>query len=117
MICPSSTVSQPLGRPAKLSQVVLPMRRFLLLFLAATALSARAADDESNLRKKAEKADKDAELKKKTGSIAPDKSLAGDITRKKVKGEAAPALQYDTFRLGVESQVATKRTEQIRDLK
>lgn len=63
------------------------------------------------------KAAKDAELGKKETSIAPDKSLAGDVTRKKDKSAAAPALQYDQFRLGVEVQVASKRREQIKDLK
>jgi len=58
----------------------------------------------------------DAELKKKETSIAPDKSLAGDITRKKKKEEEAPTLSYDTFRLDVELQVASKRREQITDL-
>ncbi len=58
----------------------------------------------------------DAELKKKETSIAPDKSLAGDITRKKKKEEDAPTLTYDAFRLDVELQVASKRREQITDL-
>ncbi len=58
----------------------------------------------------------DAELKKKAVSIAPDKSLAGDITRKKKKEDDAPALTYDTFRLDLEVQVASKRREQIADL-
>lgn len=58
----------------------------------------------------------DAELKKKETSIAPDKSLAGDITRKKKKEEDAPTLQYDAFRADVELQVASKRREQITDL-
>jgi tetratricopeptide (TPR) repeat protein len=58
----------------------------------------------------------DAELKKKETSIAPDKSLAGDISRKKKKEEDAPSLSYDTFRLDVELQVASKRRDQIRDL-
>ncbi|MFZ5470735.1 MAG: tetratricopeptide repeat protein [Myxococcota bacterium] len=59
---------------------------------------------------------KETELKKES-SAAPDKSLAGDLTRKKEdKGQAAPALQYDQFRLGVEVQVASKRAQQIEDL-
>ncbi|MGA9525517.1 MAG: tetratricopeptide repeat protein [Myxococcaceae bacterium] len=63
------------------------------------------------------KAARETELKKEQ-SAAPDKSLAGDITRKKAeKGEAAPALQYDHFRLGVEVQLASKRAQQIEDLK
>ena len=60
---------------------------------------------------------KDQELKKKEASIAPDKSLAGDVSRKKEKRDAAPSLTYDTFRLGIEAQVATKRHDQIEDLK
>lgn len=62
------------------------------------------------------KAAKDTELKKKSANLAPDKSLAGDVTRKKEKREEAPALKYDQFRLGVELQVAAKRREQIADL-
>lgn len=58
----------------------------------------------------------EAELKKKETSIAPDKSLAGDITRKKKKEEDAPTLTYDAFRLDVELQVASKRRDQISDL-
>lgn len=58
----------------------------------------------------------EAELKKKETSIAPDKSLAGDITRKKKKEEDAPSLTYDAFRLDVELQVASKRREQFTDL-
>ena len=61
---------------------------------------------------------KDAELTKKESNVGPDKTLAGEITRKKTDaGKAAPALQYDQFRLGVELQVASKRREQIEDLK
>ncbi|MBI3185609.1 MAG: tetratricopeptide repeat protein [Myxococcales bacterium] len=64
------------------------------------------------------KAARDADLGKKETSAAPDKSLAGDLTRKKeTSGEAAPALQYDQFRLQVEIQVASKRRSQIDDLK
>ncbi len=61
-------------------------------------------------------APKDTELKKKESNLAPDKSLAGDVTRKKEKREEAPALKYDQFRTGVELQVAAKRREQIKDL-
>lgn len=60
---------------------------------------------------------KDADLGKKGTSIAPDKSLAGDITRKKDTTQAAPTLKYDQYRLGVEMQVASKRREQIESLK
>ena len=60
---------------------------------------------------------KDTELKKESTG-GPAKDLAGSIERKKTEsGKAAPALQYDQFRLGVEMQVATKRREQIDDLK
>src|SRR5258707_4108750 len=53
---------------------------------------------------------------KKGTSVAPDRSLAGDLTRKKEEREAVPALHYDQFRLGVELQVASKRHEQIESL-
>ena len=62
------------------------------------------------------KAAKEVELKKKEASLVPDKSLAGDITRKKEKRDDAPSLKYDEFRTGVELQVAAKRREQIIDL-
>ena len=62
------------------------------------------------------KAAKEVELKKKESSLVPDKSLAGDITRKKEKRDDAPSLKYDEFRTGVELQVAAKRREQIVDL-
>lgn len=59
---------------------------------------------------------KDSELKKES-SAAPDKSLAGDITRKKTEStQAAPALQYDQFRVSVELQVREKRLSQMKDL-
>src|SRR5258708_34556878 len=95
------------------------MRRLLALtVLFVAAARAEAAEEDVNLRaKKAAKADKDAELQKKATSVAPDKSLAGDITRKKTsQGQAAPALQYDQFRLDVEQQVASKRGDLIKDL-
>src|SRR5438093_1265109 len=86
------------------------------IFVAVAVLGstfAVAADD----KKEDRKAVKDTELKKESSS-GPAKGLAGDIERKKTEtGKAAPALQYDQFRLGVESQVASKRTEQITDLK
>jgi tetratricopeptide (TPR) repeat protein len=59
---------------------------------------------------------KDTELKKKETGLAPEKGLAGDITRKKEKHEEAPAMKYDQFRAGIELQVASKRREQIEDL-
>jgi len=87
------------------------MQRVLVSVLLVLATGATAQE---NLREK--KNPKEAGLKKAT-SVAPDKSLAGDITRKKEeKGAAAPALQYDQFRLGVELQVASKRREQIDSL-
>ncbi len=88
------------------------MRRLLI---AATLFAASIALAEDKQEKKGAK---DASLGKKGASVAPDKSLAGDLTRKKEdKGQAAPALQYDTFRLGVELQLSTKRHQQIVDLK
>ncbi len=90
------------------------MRRLLVTSLLLSASLALAQDD---LRKPA-KSTKDADLGKKGASVAPDKSLAGDLTRKKEEGgKAAPALQYDQFRLGVELQVRSKRVEQIASLK
>lgn len=57
------------------------------------------------------------DLGKKAPSVTPDKSLAGDITRKKAnKEEEKPALKYDQFRVQVELQVASKRHEQIETL-
>lgn len=89
------------------------MRKLLLASLLAVAATASAADPTPQ-----KKEAKDADLGKKETSIAPDKSLAGDITRKKEDtGAAAPALQYDQFRLGVELQVQSKRREQIESLK
>lgn len=93
------------------------MRRILPTFLCVVSLVAAAQPDKPAEKASERKAAKDNELGKKETSIAPDKSLAGDVTRKKKKEELAPALQYDEFRLGVESQVNTKRKEQIEDLK
>lgn len=62
------------------------------------------------------KTPREADLGKKSATNV-DKSLAGDITRKKEGDKAAPALQYDQFRLGVEMQVASKRREQIESLR
>jgi cellulose synthase operon protein C len=59
---------------------------------------------------------KDTELKKKESGLVPDKSLGGDITRKKEKRDDVPSLRYDQFRLGIELQVASKRRQQIEDL-
>jgi len=88
------------------------MRRLATILLSVFTLAAFAQEKATE-----KKAAKDASLGKKETSIAPDKSLAGDVTRKKKKEEVAPTLNYDEFRLGVESQVNTKRKEQIEDLK
>ncbi len=87
------------------------MRRSVIAILVALSLQAVAQAPADK------KAAKEVELKKKETSLVPDKSLAGDITRKKEKRDEAPALKYDEFRLGVEVQVAAKRREQITDLK
>jgi len=84
------------------------MRRTLLLSLLLMASMAHAQE---------KKAPRDANLGKKSSTAVVDKSLAGDISRKKEKQDTAPALQYDQFRLGVEGQVASKRREQIESLK
>jgi TolA-binding protein len=83
------------------------MRRSLLvgLLLLASVASAQG-----------KKTPREADLGKKSATNI-DKSLAGDISRKKEKEQDAPALQYDQFRLGVEVQVASKRREQIESLK
>jgi tetratricopeptide (TPR) repeat protein len=83
------------------------MRRLIPLLILAVSAPALAQQQ----RKEA----KEQKLEK-ASSAAPDKSLAGDITRKKEKTELAPALQYDQFRLDVELQVSSKRRQQIEDL-
>lgn len=84
------------------------MRRSLLICLTLLA-SVASAQTKKNPR--------EADLGKKSATTI-DKSLAGDISRKKAEKEAdAPALNYDQFRLGVETQVASKRREQIDSLK
>jgi TolA-binding protein len=85
------------------------MRRLVSVLSVVVSLGVWAQSTER-------KAAKDTELKKKSASLAPDKSLAGDVTRKKEKREEAPALKYDQFRLSVELQVAAKRRQQIADL-
>jgi tetratricopeptide (TPR) repeat protein len=80
----------------------------ILLAFATVAVAQESLRDKKNL--------KDTGLKK-GASVAPDQSLAGDITRKREEKTAAPALHYDQFRLGVELQVASKRREQIDSLK
>ncbi len=91
------------------------MRRFTLLILLSLTAVAAAADKDSKAGRKAAK-DEDIGGSKKKTEIVPDKSLAGDVTRKKKTEEVVPALQYDQFRLGVESQVSEKRQQQIQDL-
>lgn len=86
------------------------MRRLVSILTIALSVAAGAQTAER-------KAAKDTELKKKDTGLVPDKSLAGDVTRKKEKRDEAPALKYDQFRLGLEIQVASKRREQIEDLK
>jgi TolA-binding protein len=83
------------------------MRRPILIGLMLLASVASA---------QGKKTPREADLGKKAAATI-DKSLAGDISRKKEKEQDAPALQYDQFRLGVESQVASKRGEQIESLK
>lgn len=85
------------------------MSRLIPALLIALSLSAQAQEP-------TKKTAKDAELKKKESNLAPEKSLAGDITRKQTKREEAPAMKYDQFRSGIELQVASKRREQIADL-
>ncbi len=82
------------------------MRRSLLVCLLLLASVAAA---------QGKKTPREADLGKKSATTI-DKSLAGDISRKKEKEADAPALQYDQFRLGVEVQVASKRREQIESL-
>ena len=86
------------------------MRSAIALTLVLWAVEPQAQE---NLRQRKNAAD--SELKKST-SGAPDRSLAGDLTRKREAGQAVPALQYDQFRLAVELQVASKRHEQIESL-
>jgi tetratricopeptide (TPR) repeat protein len=59
---------------------------------------------------------KEVELKKKETSIVPDKSLAGDVTRKKETKSDAPAFKFDQLRAAIEGQVAGKRREQVEEL-
>lgn len=87
------------------------MRRIFSLCFVVVLAAVQSAQAQAD-----KKAAKEIELKKKEESLAPDKSLAGDITRKKEKHDDVPALKYDQFRLGVELQVAAKRREQIIDL-
>lgn len=86
-----------------------PTRRWTALMLAASLWGGQAFA----VTPVAPKDD----LGKKAQSVAPDKSLAGDITRKKVeKKSEAPTLKYDQFRSQVELLVASKRKEQIETL-
>ncbi|HVE82177.1 MAG TPA: tetratricopeptide repeat protein [Myxococcales bacterium] len=94
----------------------------VLVLSAATAVAqpqpsappAPAAPAPATVDSKAERKEaKDADLSKKAATTI-DKSLAGDLTRKaEPKGPDVPTLNYDQFRLGVETQVAEKRHEQM----
>lgn len=85
------------------------MRRLILALVVIGSATALAAEP---LRKEV----KDSALKKES-SAAPDKSLAGDLTRKKEeKTEAAPTLKYDQFVSTVNLQVRDKRVQQMKDL-
>ncbi len=87
------------------------------LVLAITLLLAVSSANAQGTRRPPGRANAEAGLKKDT-SAAPDQSLAGDITRQKAETtEAAPSLQYDQFRIGVEVQVADKRRSQIENLR
>ena len=56
---------------------------------------------------------KDADLGVKR-SVAPDASLGGSLeAQKKAPGAAGPALDFDTFRRGVEVDISQKRREEI----
>ncbi len=90
------------------------MRR--LVFLSFLTLASVAAAEDKDVKSRKAAKDEDIGGSKKKTEIAPDKSLAGDVTRKKKTEEVAPALQYDQFRLGVEAQVSEKRKAQIDDL-
>ncbi len=83
------------------------MKRLLCFVLVAFSAAAFAQKKEA----------REQELKKKETSITPDKSLAGDVSRKKEKKDIAPTLTYDPFKIGLEGQVASKRGDQIADLK
>ncbi|MCC6336347.1 MAG: tetratricopeptide repeat protein [Myxococcales bacterium] len=87
------------------------MHRLITTLVIALSVAAGAQTDKTE-----KKTAKDTELKKKETNLAPEKGLAGDITRKKEKREEAPAMKYDQFRTGIELQVASKRREQIGDL-
>jgi tetratricopeptide (TPR) repeat protein len=86
------------------------MHRLISILVIALSLAAGAQTPAER------KAAKDTELKKKETNLAPEKGLAGDITRKKEKRDEAPSMKYDQFRTGIELQVASKRREQIGDL-
>lgn len=91
------------------------MRHTLFLLAAVLLLTSAPAGAQRNAARKAPP--KDAELSKKASTFVPEQDLAGDITRRKRdKTQDRPALEYDSFRLGVELQVASKRREQIETL-
>jgi cellulose synthase operon protein C len=101
----------PREQPMRLSSLSLCTLRHALVGAIACTLTMPALAQTASKKEAV-----DTELKKKVTSITPDKSLAGDITRKKKKEEDAPTLSYDAFRLDVELQVAEKRRGQITDL-
>lgn len=89
------------------------MQRLIIFTVLLTSAFVSAAEEKKDGERKTAK---DTDLKKESAG-GPAKDLAGSIERKKTEtGKAAPALQYDQFRLGVEIQVASKRRDQIRDL-
>ena len=80
----------------------------LLVFLGASS----SAWAEEPPRKPA----KEADLGQKR-SVAPDASLGGTLEAKKAAPAAAgPALDFDTFRRGVEVDISGKRREEIQSL-
>lgn len=89
------------------------MRRLMTAAVLATVVTAWGAPQAPRDRRAA----KDQDLKKQVADVAPDKALAGDVSRKVEKRDLAPGLTYDSFRVGLELQVAGKRREQIEDLK
>ena len=81
------------------------MRRLLLV--TSLLLPASLALAQDDLRKPA-KSTKDADLGKKGTSAAPDKSLAGDLTRKKEESKAAPTLLHGSGGHGQHLSAMTK---------
>ena len=89
------------------------MRRVLVGFLSGACLVFASVASAAPVKPPPPKDD----LGKKSQSASPDKSLAGDITRKKTtKIDEHPTLKIDQFAQQVELQVASKRHEQIETL-